>query len=139
MQLWYACVCAQSLNHVWLFVTPWSVAHQASLSMRFSKQEYRVSCHFLLQGIFPSQGANHPSPVSPTIADGFFTTEPPGKTLKQMKRSLVDYVVKIGVLRSPKHLVIELRSLWDCWPFAIPFQEISLISGRRVLGHILIW
>ena len=25
---------------VWLFVTPWTVAHQALLSMRFSRQEY---------------------------------------------------------------------------------------------------
>ena len=27
------------LNHVWLFVTPWTVAHQAPLSMEFSRQE----------------------------------------------------------------------------------------------------
>ena len=28
------------LSQVWLFVTPWTVAHQASLSMEFYKQEY---------------------------------------------------------------------------------------------------
>ena len=33
------CVCAQSLSHVQLFVTPWTVAHKASLSMEFSRQE----------------------------------------------------------------------------------------------------
>ena len=33
-------------------------------------------CHFLLQGIFLTQGVK---PVSPALADGFFTTEPPGK------------------------------------------------------------
>ena len=27
-------------RHVWLFVTPWTVAHQAPLSMRLSQQEY---------------------------------------------------------------------------------------------------
>ena len=32
--------CVQLLSHVWLFVTPWTVAHQAPLSMGFSKQEY---------------------------------------------------------------------------------------------------
>ena len=32
--------CAQALSCVWLFVTPWTVAHQASLSMEFSRQEY---------------------------------------------------------------------------------------------------
>ena len=28
------------LSYAWLFVTPWIVAHQAPLSMRFSRQEY---------------------------------------------------------------------------------------------------
>ena len=31
--------CAQSLSHVRLFVTPWTVARQAPLSMEFSRQE----------------------------------------------------------------------------------------------------
>ena len=36
------CVCthAQLLSHVWLFVTPWTVAHHVPLSMGFSRQEY---------------------------------------------------------------------------------------------------
>ena len=40
-------------TYVWLFVTPWTVAHQASLSMGFSRQEYwsGLGCHSLLQGI----------------------------------------------------------------------------------------
>ena len=35
----YVYVCL-SLNHVWLFVTLWAVAHQVPLSMEFSRQEY---------------------------------------------------------------------------------------------------
>ena len=42
------CVSAQSLRCVWLFASPWTVACQASLSLRFSRQEYWVGCHFLL-------------------------------------------------------------------------------------------
>ena len=34
-----SCVC-QSLNHVWLFMTLWTVAYQAPLSMVFPRQEY---------------------------------------------------------------------------------------------------
>ena len=34
------CVCAKSLSHVQLFATPWTVVHQAPLSMGFSRQEY---------------------------------------------------------------------------------------------------
>ena len=30
----------KSLSHIWLFATPWTVAHQAPLSMGFSRQEY---------------------------------------------------------------------------------------------------
>ena len=39
-------------------VTPWTVAHQAPLSMEFSRQEYQSGCLFLLQGIFLTQGSN---------------------------------------------------------------------------------
>ena len=36
----------KSLSRVWLFVTPWTVAHQAPLSMEFSREEYcsRLPC-----------------------------------------------------------------------------------------------
>ena len=43
--------------HVCLFETQWTVVHQASLSMGFSRQDY-WSGYFLLQGIFPTQGLN---------------------------------------------------------------------------------
>ena len=33
------CVC-ESLSHVWLFVAPWTVVHQAPLSMGFPQPEY---------------------------------------------------------------------------------------------------
>ena len=59
-----ACMHDQSLSRVRLFVTPWTVAHQAPLSMGFSRQEYLSGLpgtfpgHFLLQGIFPTQRLN---------------------------------------------------------------------------------
>ena len=41
------------------FVTPWTVACQASLSMWFSRLENTgVGCQFLLQGIVSTQGSN---------------------------------------------------------------------------------
>ena len=46
------------LSHVRLFVTPWTVVHQAPLSMKFSRQEYWNELPFLLWGIFPIQGFN---------------------------------------------------------------------------------
>ena len=34
----YVCVC--SFSHAWLFVIPWTIAHQTPLSMEFSRQGY---------------------------------------------------------------------------------------------------
>ena len=39
-------------SHVQLFVTPQTVSHQASLSIKFSGKQTAVGCHFLLQGTF---------------------------------------------------------------------------------------
>ena len=52
------------LNRVQLFSTPWTVVHQAPLSMEFSgnrKRNTGVCWHFLFQGIFLTQGLNHHS------------------------------------------------------------------------------
>ena len=54
---------AQSLTHVQLLVTLWTVAHQAPLSMEFSRQDTGGGCHALLQGIFSTQGS-HPHLLS---------------------------------------------------------------------------
>ena len=52
------CSCAL-LSHVQLFTTPQTIAHQPPLSMGFSPDKNTgVGCHFLLQGIFPTQGSN---------------------------------------------------------------------------------
>ena len=39
-------------------MTPWTVAHQAPLSMGFTREEYWNGLHSLLQGIFLTQGSN---------------------------------------------------------------------------------
>ena len=48
----------KSLSRVQLFVTPWTIAYQASPSMGFFRKSAGVDCHFLLQGIFPNQELN---------------------------------------------------------------------------------
>ena len=53
---WYALV--GLLSCVWFLVTPWTIAHQAPLSMEFSRKVTGVGCHALLQGIFLTQGLN---------------------------------------------------------------------------------
>ena len=52
-------LCAQLLSQVRLFETPWTVAHQAPLSMGiFQPRILEWVGHALLQGIFPTQGLN---------------------------------------------------------------------------------
>ena len=52
------CLHAGLLSFVQLFVTPRTVAFQAPLSMGFLRQNTGLSCHFLLQGISPTQGSS---------------------------------------------------------------------------------
>ena len=48
----------KSLSRVRLFVTPWTVAYQLLHPWNFPGKNTGVGCHFLLQGIFPTQGSN---------------------------------------------------------------------------------
>ena len=57
----------KSLSRARLFVTPWTVAYQAPPSMEFTRllhpwnfpgKSTGAACHFLLQGIFLTQGSN---------------------------------------------------------------------------------
>ena len=50
----YALCCV--LSHVWLFVTPWTVAHQAPLSTEFSSLEYWKGLPFSIPGDLPDPG-----------------------------------------------------------------------------------
>ena len=54
----YTLVKQKSLSWVQLFATPWTVAHQAPVSMESWGKNTGVGCHFLLQGIFAIQGSN---------------------------------------------------------------------------------
>ena len=67
------------LSHVWLFATPWTVAHQAPLSMEFSRQEYWIGLPFPPPGDLPYPGTDPACLAFPALAGELFTTEPPGK------------------------------------------------------------
>ena len=55
----FLCAVLKSLSRIQLFVTPWTVAHQAPLSMGILQARIPgVGCHALLQGIIATQGSN---------------------------------------------------------------------------------
>ena len=64
----YSSMCACELScfsHVWLFVTLWTVAHQAPLSMGFFRQEYWSGLPCPPQGDLPNSGIKPASPAAP--------------------------------------------------------------------------
>ena len=68
-----ACILSR-FSRVQLFVTLWTVAHQASLSMGFSRQEYWSGLPCPSPGDLPDTGIKPTSLMSSALADGFFTT-----------------------------------------------------------------
>ena len=66
----------KSLSRLRLFATPWTVAHQASTSMEFSRQEYWSGLPFPSPGDLPDPGIE---PGSPALQADALPAEPPGK------------------------------------------------------------
>ena len=74
--LFQSCLLAQlCLTLLWPYV-----ACQAPMSMEFPRQEYWSGLPIPSPGDLPNSGIE---PGSPALADGFFTTEPPGKLFWQ--------------------------------------------------------
>ena len=71
--------CACMLSRVRLFLTLWTVLCQAPLPMEFSKQEYWDGLPFPSPGDLPDPGIKPVPSISLALAEGFFTTVPPGK------------------------------------------------------------
>ena len=72
---------AQLLSRVRPSTAPWTAAHQAPLSMEFSRQEYWSGLPFTTAGDLPDRGIKPSSPAPPALADRFFTTAPPAKPI----------------------------------------------------------
>ena len=69
------CACMLShLSHVWLFETPWTIAHKAPLCMGFSMHKYWSGLLSPPPGDLPNSQIKPTSLISPALAGGFFTT-----------------------------------------------------------------
>ena len=82
-------ICTEHYYVVWLLshvqlITPWTTRLLCPWDSPGKNAE--VGCHFLLQGIFLTQGS-----LSPTLAGGFFTTEPTGKPCDEYKASIIGW------------------------------------------------
>jgi len=69
----FACMLS-CFSHARLFVTLWTIALQAPLSMGFSRQEYWSGLLCPSPGDLPNSGIKRASFMSPALAGKFFTT-----------------------------------------------------------------
>ena len=67
-------MCAWSLSHVRLFVTPRTAARQAPLSVGLSQQEYWSRLPFPTPGDLSNPGTEPPCLAAPALAGRFFTS-----------------------------------------------------------------
>ena len=127
------CVWAQLFSCVWLLVTPWTVAHQAPLSMGFSRQEYWSGFPFPTSRDLLDPGMEPVSLPSPSLA-GRCTTVPPGKPI---------YI--IPTLQGPKDqacpCLTPQQSHWLSWGSSFPTPSclepfLCLLSPLQMPFHL---
>ena len=101
-------------------MTPCTVAYQAPLSMKFSRQEYQSELPFPSPGDLPHPGIE---PRSPALQADSLLSEPPGKPRNELGVSQRVEIrgnasLQLGCINSDIHLVnlnIGSRQLMTLW------------------------
>ena len=94
----------KSLSRVRLFATPWTIAHQAPVSMGFSRQEYWSALPFPSPGDLPNPGIK---PRSPALQADALTSEPP--TLKKRTRQILELNNSINEIKNVLEKASEIE------------------------------
>ena len=115
------CLPACVFSHVGLFATPWTVAHQAPLSMGFSRQEYWSGLPCPPPGDLPNPGLR--TSVSCTSCISSLPTEPPGKPLRYIGGGLVAQ---------------SCPTLFDPMDCSLPGSSVHGIFQARILEWVAI-
>ena len=98
-------------NHVQLSATSRTVAHQAPLSMDFSRQEYWSGLPFPSPGELPDPGIE---PTSLTLAHRFFITEPPGKPHVKIQCSKILLKIRLKNPQKTKERSLQIVASGKC-------------------------
>ena len=136
------------LGHVWLFVTPWTVAYQAPWTMGFTRQEYWSGLPWPSPGDLPDPGIE---PGSSALQPDTLPSEPPGKpwetyrllfiynrTLKiRLQQSGFSWVLCILLILHPPGSLYRL-ALWEEQelekvPSLLPFLDCQNLKVAFVL------
>ena len=109
----------QSLSRARLSATPWTAAHQAPLSMRFSRQGYWSGLPFPSPGDRPNPGIK---PASPALQADSLLTELQGKpkdtkvkvkSLSQVRLLLTPWTV---IYQAPPSMGFSRQEYWSGLP-----------------------
>ena len=112
-------MCAKLLGRVQLLAILWTVAHQASLSTGFSRQEYWSGLSCPPSGDLPHPGIEPMSLKSPALAGRFFTTSTTWETLFYGSLDLL-------LIRQPPRSAIRKIT-----PILIPFPLPSSTAASK--------
>ena len=97
-------------SHVWLFATLWTEAHQAPLSMKFSRQDYGSGLPCPPPGHLPDPGVEPESVTLPALAGQLFT---------------------MSATWEPHFQFSSVQSLSNIWLFATPCRRPILVQYSR--------
>ena len=147
-----------------LLVTPWTVAHQALLSMGFSRQKHWSGLACLPPGDLPDPGIQLKSLMSSALAGGFFTTSTTwevhsitgdsqifiNKTLHFLKKFVQNWVCFSNltprihsefsnfILSFPKTKIItQMYSIWDDYFVTTTSMQLQFLmpcNGKHSCG-----
>ena len=96
---------------------PWTVAHQAPLSMEFSRQEYQIGQPFYSPRDLPDPWIKPTSLTSPALPGGFFTWKV--KSLSHVQLSATPWTV---AHQAPPSMEFSRQEYWSGLPFPSPMH-----------------
>ena len=113
-------VCVPScFSCVWLFATPWIIAHQALLSMGFSRQDHWSRLPCLPPRDLPNPGIQPVSLMSPVLEGRFFTSsttwEDPFSQHTQIKNICIPFNCILFTLKRRSSVVCDIPLHRLCW------------------------
>ena len=120
-------------SRVQLFVTPWTVACQAPLSMEFSRQEYWSGFPFPSSRDLPDPGIEPKCLMSPALVGRFFITSATWEVTKwsRAKAKRVLSREHTGHGKHPFPTTQEMTLQMDITRWPIPKLDYVLCSGRQ--------
>ena len=116
------CYMRSCFSCVRLFAAPWIAAHQASLSMEFSRQEYWSGLPFLSPGDLPNPGIK---PRSSTLQADYLPFEP-GKHTREVPKA---YFIYLFISFFPKHI---LDNIFTSLLWLSPCSQINTILLLKI-------